>query len=78
MNIGFILNVTNLIILITDILKTASIECCSKIFSFNSLSCDKNFLASCTNTGSSIMLRKGLKTAQKSSILLTSAPNLEL
>ena len=31
------------------------IECCSKIFPFNSLSCDKNVLACCANTDSSIM-----------------------
>ena len=37
------------------------IECCSKIFPFNSLSCDKNFLAYCTNTDSSIMQWKGQK-----------------
>ena len=54
------------------------IECCSKIFPFNSL-CDKNFLACCTNTDSSIMLWKGKKkTTEISSLLLKPTINLEL
>ena len=54
------------------------IECCSKIFPFNSLSCDKNFLACCTNTDSSMMQWKGQKTAEISSLVLKPTPNLEL
>ena len=54
------------------------IECCSKIFPSNFLSCDKNFLACCTNTDSSIMQWKELKSAQNSSLLLKPTPNLEL
>ena len=37
-------------------------ECSSKIFPLNSFSCDKNFLACCTNTDSSIMQWKGQKS----------------
>ena len=44
----------------------------------NSLSCDKNFPACCTNTDSSIMQWKGPKSAQNSSLLLKPTPNLEL
>ena len=54
------------------------IECCSKIFLFNSLICDKNFLASCINTDSSIMQWKGQKTSEISSLLLKPTLNLEL
>ena len=48
-NFGFILNVITLIIQITDIFQNCDeswnyIECCSTIFPFNSLSCNKNFL----------------------------------
>ena len=53
-------------------------EFCSKIFSFNSLSCDKNFLACCTITNSSIMQWDVLKSAQNSSLLLKPTPNLGL
>ena len=54
------------------------IECCSKIFPFNSLSCNKSSLACCTNTDSSIMQWKELKSAQNSSLLLKTTPDLEL
>ena len=54
------------------------IKCCSKIFPFNSLSSDKNFLACCTNTNSSIMQWKRQKTAEISSLILNPIPNLKL
>ena len=54
------------------------IECCSNIFALNSLSCDKNVLACCTNTDSIVMQWKGQKTAEISSLLLKPTPNLEL
>ena len=48
-------------------------EFCSKIFPFNSLSCDKDIL------DSSIMQQwKGPISAQNSSLLLTTTPNSEL
>ena len=48
------------------------------IFPFNSLSCDKNFLACCINTDSSIIQWKGQKTCEISSLLLKPTPNLQL
>ena len=81
-NIGFLLNVTTLTIQITDISKpvmnsgTAQFVA-ERFFPFNSLSCDKNFLALCTNADSSIMPWKGQKTGQISSLLLESTPNLK-
>ena len=48
------------------------------IFPFNSLSCDKNFLACCINTDSSIIQWKGQKTCELSSLLLKPTPNLQL
>ena len=54
------------------------IECRSKIFPFNSLSCDKNFLACYTKTDSSIMQWKEQKTSGITSLLLKPTPNLEL
>ena len=54
------------------------IESCSKIFLLNSLSCDKNLLARCINTDSSIIQWKGQKTSEISSLLLKPTSNLEL
>ena len=127
-NIGFILNVTTLIIQIQNCNESwYCIECCSKIlrdhngnkafqlfcaisvaivffiylyllcnvnfflyfslydnkinlpkiFPFNFLSCDKNLLACCTNTDSSIMQWKELKSVQNSSSLKPT-PNFNL
>ena len=83
-NIGFTLNVTTFNYLDYRYLQPCNepwyfIECCSKIFPFNSLSCNKIFLACCTNTDiSSIMQWKGQKTAEISSLVLKPTPNLEL
>ena len=52
------------------------IEWSSNIFQY--LSCDKNFLACCTNTDSSIIPWKGQKTGEISSLLLETTQNLEL
>ena len=53
------------------------IECCNTIFSFNSLSSDKNFLACCTNTDSNIMQWKDLENDHNSSLSLKPSQNLE-
>ena len=47
------------------------------IFTFNSFSSNKNFLACCTNTNSNITQWKGLENDHESLLLLTSS-NLEL
>ena len=83
MNIEFILNTTSLIILITNIFIVLmnlgnSQNVTAKFFPFNSLSCDKNFLACCNNTDSTIIQRKEIKSAQNSSLLLNPTPDLEL
>ena len=75
-NFGFILNVTTLIILITDI-STVFLST-QHSFSFNSLSSDKNSLACCTNTDSNIMQWKDLRNDHISSLLFKPSPNIEL
>ena len=59
-------------------LQTCNEPCYCKTFPFSSLSWDKNFLACCINTDSSIILWKGQKTAEISSLLSKPTPNLEL
>ena len=54
------------------------IECCSTIFPFNTLSSNKNFLACCTNSNSSITQWKDLKNDHDSLLLLKPSSNLEL
>ena len=54
------------------------IDCCSTIFSFNSLSKNKNFLAYCTNTDSNITQWTDLKQDHNSSLSLKPSLNLEL
>ena len=54
------------------------IECCSTIFPFNSLSNNKNFLACCTNTDSTITQWKDLQNDHNSSLSLQPSSNLEL
>ena len=56
------------------------IECCSSIFTFNSLSTNKNFLACCTSTDSdsNFMQLKELENDLNSSLLLKPSANLEL
>ena len=48
------------------------------MFSFNSLSSNKNFLACCTNTDSNIIQWKDLENDPDSSLLLKPSSNLEL
>ena len=45
-----------------------SIKCCGTIFPFNSLSSNKNFLASCTNIDSNITQWKDLENDHNSSL----------
>ena len=54
------------------------IECCRTIFSFNSLSSNKNVLACCTSTNSNIMQWNDLGNDHNGSLLLKPSPNLEL
>ena len=54
------------------------IECCSKTFSFNSLSSNKNFLSCCINTDSNITQWKDLENDHNSSLSLKPSSNLEL
>ena len=54
------------------------IECCGRIFPFNSLSSNKNFLASCFNTDSNIAQCKGLENEHDSSLLLKPSSDLKL
>ena len=54
-----------------------SIECYSRIFPFNSLSSNKNFLACCANTDSNITQWKDLENDHDSSLPLKPS-NLEL
>ena len=54
------------------------IACCSTIFSFNSLSSNKNVLACCTNTDSYITQWKGLENDHIGSLSLKPTLNLEL
>ena len=76
-NFGFLLNVTNLI----KFLQTCDeswycMECCNTTFSFNSLSSNKNFLA--TNTDSNIKQWKDLENDHNISLSLKPSLNLEL
>ena len=52
-------------------------ECCSKIFPFNSLSSNKNFLACCTSTDNNIQWND-LENDHDSSLSLKPSSNLEL
>ena len=54
------------------------IECCSTIFSFNSLASNKNFLVCCTNTDSNITQWKDLENDHNSSLPLKPSSKLEL
>ena len=54
------------------------IECCSTIFSFKSLSSNKNFLAWSTNTDSNITQWKDLENNHNSLLSLKPSSNLEL
>ena len=54
------------------------IECCSRIFPFNSLISNTNFLACCTSTDIKNMQWKDLGSDHNSSLLLNPSPNLEL
>ena len=53
-------------------------ECCCTIFSFTSLSSNKNFLACCTNTDSNITQWKDLGNDHNSSLSLKPSSNFEL
>ena len=53
------------------------IECCSRIYPFNSLSINKNLLACCT-TDSNTMQWKYPENDHDSSLLLKLSPNLEV
>ena len=53
-------------------------ECCSTIFSFNSLSSNKNFLTCCASTNSSIMQRNNLENDHDSLLSLKPSSVLEL
>ena len=55
-----------------------SIDCCSNIFPFNSLSSNKSFLACCTYTDSNITQSKDLENDHNSSLSLKPSSNLEL
>ena len=50
-------------------------ECCSTVFSLNSLQGNENFLAWCTNTDRSIIQWKDLGINHNSSLLLKPSPN---
>ena len=54
------------------------IDCCSTIFSFNSLSSNKNFLACCINTDNNITQWRDLEHDHNSSLSLKPSLNLEL
>ena len=54
------------------------IEGCSTIFSFNSLSSNKNFLTCCTNTDSNITQWKDLENDYDNSLSLNPSSSLEL
>ena len=54
------------------------IECCTTIFSFNSLLSNENFLAYCTNIDSNITQRKDLGRNYNSSLSLKYPSNLGL
>ena len=54
------------------------IECCTTIFSFNSLLSNENFLAYCTNIDSNITQRKDLGRNYNSSLSLKYSSNLGL
>ena len=54
------------------------IECCSKIFPFNSLSSNKKFLACCNSTDSNIIQWKDLENGHASSLSLKPPSDLEL
>ena len=54
------------------------IDCCSRIFPFNSLSSNRNFLACCANTNSNITQWKDLENDHNSSLSLKPSSNLEL
>ena len=76
-NVGFLLNVTNL----NRFLQTCDeswyyMECCSTTFSFNFLSSNKNFLA--TNTDGNIKQWKDLENDHNISLSLKPSLNLEL
>ena len=76
-NFGFLLNVTNLIkFLQTSDESWYCMECCNTTFSFNSLSSNKNFLA--TNTDSNIKQWKDLENDHNISLSLKPSLNLEL
>ena len=53
-------------------------ECCSTIFPFNSLLSNKNFLACCTITDSTITQWKDLENDHNSSFSFKTSSNLEL
>ena len=54
------------------------IECCNKIFPFNSLSSNKNFVASCTNTDNNSTHWIDFENDHNSSLSLKPSSNLEL
>ena len=54
------------------------IECCSRIFSFNSFSSNNNFFACCTNTDSDIMQWKDIENDHDSSVSSKPSSNSEL